>query len=64
MRIFFILLLAPLAAFAQTTPFYLPDGLDDFSDQMIRGTNPVYATLFGGDSLIISTSSQAGPVHV
>lgn len=59
MRIFFILLLAPLAAFAQTTPFYLADGLDDFSDQMIRGTNPVYVTLFGGDSLIISTSSEA-----
>lgn len=59
MRILFILLLAPFAAFAQTTPYYLGDGLDDFSDQMIRGTNPVYVTLFGPDSLIISTSAQA-----
>lgn len=59
MRIFFLLLLAPLGALAQSTPFYLADGLVDFSDQMIRGANPVYLTPVGTDSLVISTSADA-----
>lgn len=60
MRLFCLfLLLAPLGLFGQSTPYYLGDGLSDFSDQMIRGTNPVYVTFFGTDSLIISTSATA-----
>jgi hypothetical protein len=53
------LLLAPLGAFSRSTPFYLADGLVDFSDQMIRGSNPVFVTQVGGDSMIISTSGSA-----
>lgn len=60
MRLFCLfLLLAPLGLLGQSTPYYLGDGLSDFSDQMIRGTNPVYVTFFGTDSLIISTSATA-----
>lgn len=54
-----LLLVAPLGVFCQRTPFYLADGLDDFSDQMIRGTNPVFVTEVGTDSIIISTSGSA-----
>jgi hypothetical protein len=59
MRIFFLFLLAPLGIFAQSAAFYLGGGLSDFSDQQIRGTNPVYVTKAGTDSLIISTSADA-----
>jgi hypothetical protein len=59
MRIFFLLLLAPFSSFAQSTPFYLADGLDNFSDQQFRGTNPVYVTEFGADSMTISISADA-----
>ncbi|HET6252546.1 MAG TPA: hypothetical protein VFE32_00660 [Puia sp.] len=59
MRTLLLLLLAPFGAFAQSTPYYLAGGLNDFSDQMIRGSNPVYVTLFSNDSLIISTSGDA-----
>lgn len=52
-------LLAPNGALAQSTPYYLADGLEDFSDQQIRGTNPIFVTKIGPDSLIISTSAQA-----
>ncbi|HEX3934252.1 MAG TPA: hypothetical protein VHW43_06200 [Puia sp.] len=59
MRILLLLLLAPIGAFAQSAPYYLADGLNDFSDQQFRGTNPVYVTLVGTDSMIISTSAGA-----
>lgn len=53
------LLLAPLGLLGQSAPYYLGDGLSDFSDQMIRGTNPVSVTFFGTDSPIISTNATA-----
>jgi len=59
MRILLLLLLAPFSAFTQSVPYYLADGLNDFSDQQFRGTNPVYVTLVGTDSMIISTSADA-----
>lgn len=59
MRLVILLLLVPLGAIAQSTPFYLADGLNDFSDEMIRGTNPVYVTIVSQDSVIISTSPDA-----
>ena len=59
MRILLLLLLAPLGAFTQSVPYYLADGLNDFSDQQFRGTNPVYVTLVGTDSMVISTSADA-----
>jgi len=49
----FLLLLAPLGILAQTTPFYLAGGLNNFDDQMISQSNPVYVTMFGTDSLMI-----------
>ena len=59
MRILLLLLLTPLGALAQSVPYYLADGLNDFSDQQFRSSNPVYVTLFGTDSMIISTSADA-----
>lgn len=59
MRVLFLLLLLPLGLLGQPTPFYLADGLNDFSDEMIRGTNPVYVTMVNADSVIISTSADA-----
>lgn len=59
------LLSLPLGAFAQATatpapaptPYYLAGGLTDFSDQMLRQSNPVYVTMDGNmDSMIISAS--------
>jgi hypothetical protein len=58
-NILLLLLLAPLGAFSQSTPFYLADGLVDFSDQMIRGSKSVFVTQVGDDSMIISTSGSA-----
>jgi hypothetical protein len=58
MRILFLLLLSPFAAFTQSTPFYLADGLNDFSDQQFRATNPVFVTQFGADSMTISISAD------
>src|ERR1700743_3617378 len=58
-KILLLLTLAPLAALAQPTAFYLADGLQSFSDQQIRGTNPVFVTRIGTDSMIISTSGTA-----
>jgi hypothetical protein len=58
MRILVLLLLAPFAAFTQSVPYYLADGLNDFSDQQFRGTNPVYVTQFGADSMTISISAN------
>ncbi len=58
MRILLLLLLAPMGAFAQSTPFYLADGLNDFSDQQFRGTNPVFVSQFGADSMTISISAD------
>lgn len=59
MRMLLLLLLAPLGAFTQSVPYYLADGLNDFSDQQFRSSNPVYVTLVGPDSMIISTSAGA-----
>jgi hypothetical protein len=59
MRILLLLLLAPLGVLSQSLPYYLADGLNDFTDQQFRGTNPVYVTLVGTDSMIISTSAGA-----
>jgi hypothetical protein len=53
--IFFCLLL-PLSALAQTNAFYLAGGLDNFSDQQLRGSNPVYVLLVGKDSMVVATS--------
>ncbi len=53
-----LLLLAPIGVFAQSAPYYLADGLNDFCDQQIRGANPVFVTLVGADSMIISTSAD------
>jgi hypothetical protein len=52
----FCCLLLPLSAFAQTNAFYLAGGLTNFSDQQLRGSNPVYVTLVGKDSMVVSTS--------
>lgn len=52
-------LLAPLAPAAQPEPYYLADGLNDFSDQQFRGTSPLFITNINNDSLIISTSAAA-----
>lgn len=48
-----------MGASAQSTPYYLADGLSDFSNQQFRGTNPLYMTIVGNDSMIISTSANA-----
>lgn len=52
-----LLLLVPLCTFAQSVPYYLADGLNDFSDQQFRGSSPVYVTMFGPDSMTISISA-------
>jgi hypothetical protein len=52
-------LLAPFVVLAQTTPFYLADGLDNFTDQQLKQSNPVYVTLIGQDSLIISPDADS-----
>jgi hypothetical protein len=59
MRMLLLLLLAPLGAFTQSVPYYLADGLNDFSDQQFRSSSPVYVTLFGPDSMTISISAGA-----
>ena len=48
--------MAPFCVLAQSKPYYLADGLSNFSDQQFRGTNPVYVTYIGKDSMTISTS--------
>ncbi|HEY4060988.1 MAG TPA: hypothetical protein VGM30_03770 [Puia sp.] len=54
---FFLSLLSPLSVFAQTNAFFLADGLNNFSDQQLRSSNPVYVSLVGKDSMVVSTSS-------
>ncbi len=56
--LYVILLLLPAGLFAQMTPYYLADGLNNFEDQQLRGSSPVYVSYVTDDSLIISPESE------
>lgn len=59
MKILLLLLLIPLSAFSQQRPYYLSEGLNNFSNgPLVKAyNNTVYVTFFSLDSLQISPDS-------
>jgi hypothetical protein len=53
MRLLILSLLFPTVLLAQPTAFYLGDGLENFDDQQLKSSSPVYLNYVTPDSLVI-----------